>query len=188
MARIEWVKHRLENWALWSATMEGDGLGFSSQAAFLNAGADPGRYRETAVPIDEVEASVTDLAVAHLKLGHGHLHQTLRLFYVKGQGISGTARTMRRAESTVHHHLGQADALIATWFRERNTQRQDKPAQMVVQLLDDQAKTRLLAELAEEKRQLQLRRRPMFVGPPLPPVKRARPTLRLRGKLSSFTT
>jgi hypothetical protein len=180
MARIEWVKQRLENWALWSATMEGGGLGFSSQAAFLNAGADPGRYREAAVPIDEVDASVTDLAVAHLKLGHGHLHQTLRLFYVKGQGITGTARTMRRAESTIHNHLGQADALIAAWFRDRNTNVQAKPAQFVVQLLDEEAKARLLATLAEEKRSLEQRRPPPFVGPPLPPFKRNRPTLKLR--------
>lgn len=180
MARIEWVEQRLQNWALWQAHMMGDGLGYSSQSAFLNAGADPGRYRESSVPIDEVDAAVTDMAVASLKLGHGHLHQTLHLYYLKGMGITGTARAMRRAVSTVHAQLGQADALIATWFRDRNTKRQDKPAQCVVQLLDDQAKARLLSELASERATLAQRRPPVFVGPPAPPFKRNRPKLKLR--------
>jgi hypothetical protein len=38
MARIDWVQTRLENWARWHASMNGGGLGFATQAAFLRRG------------------------------------------------------------------------------------------------------------------------------------------------------
>ena len=65
MARIEWVKQRLENWALFKAREAGGGLGFASQSSFLGE-ADSSRYRESRIPIDDVDASVTDEAVESL--------------------------------------------------------------------------------------------------------------------------
>ena len=35
MARTEWVKLRLDNWALWKAREAGDGRGWATQSAFL---------------------------------------------------------------------------------------------------------------------------------------------------------
>lgn len=164
MARIDWVQHRLENWTRWHATMNGGGLGFATQAAFLNEAVDCDGRQEARIPIDEVEASITNDAVEALKLGHGHLHQTLRLFYLKGEGIKGTARTMRRAESTIHAQLGQADALLATWFTER--------------------KRRKEAEGEALRKQIEAAR-PAYTMVALPaPPKRKRGTLKLRG----FTT
>lgn len=118
MARIEWVKHRLENWARWKVREAGGGLGFASQSSFLNE-FNGDRYREALIPVDEVDASVTDQAVESLKLGHGHLHVTLHCVYVEGIGIRETARRMARAESTVKAQLDRADVLLQQWFNDR---------------------------------------------------------------------
>lgn len=134
MARIDWVHHRLENWARWHATMNGGGLGFASQAVFLSEVVDCDRQLQARIPIDEVDGGVTHEAVEALKLGHGHLHQTLRLYYLRGEGIKGTARMMRRAESTIHAQLGQADALLATWFNERKRRKEGEAARLRQQI------------------------------------------------------
>ena len=119
MARIEWVKQRLENWARWHERAAGGGLGFASQSSFLKD-VDSSRYREAWVPVDEVEAGVTDKGVATLRAsGRSHLYRTLELIYLKGVGIKVTARSIDRAESTVHAHLEQADAWLSEWFGER---------------------------------------------------------------------
>lgn len=124
MARIEWVKQRLENWALWKARESGGGLGFSSTTSFLHE-VDSSRYREAKIPIDEVDASVTDQGVELLKLGNGHLYETLHLVYIAGVGIRATAARMCRAESTIKSHLDQADHRLASWFLERKRQQQE---------------------------------------------------------------
>lgn len=131
MARIEWVKHRLENWALWHERGRGGGLGFNRQAAFLRECVDGGRDEGARVPVDEVEASVTHQAVESLKLGNGHLYKTLQLIYLRGVGIKQAALDMRRAESTIKAQLEQADARLAAWFGER--QRQQMAARVAYQ-------------------------------------------------------
>lgn len=135
MARIDWVQTRLDNWARWHATMNGGGLGFATQSAFLNDPAGSDGVQEARIPIDEIEGSITNDAVEDLKLGYGHLHQTLRLFYLKGEGIKGTARIMRRAESTIKAQLAQADALLAVWFTERK-RRKEAEAQRLRQQIE----------------------------------------------------
>jgi len=120
VARIEWVEQRLRNWALWHERAAGGGLGFASQASFLKEAAS-GR-RESHVPCDEVEAGVTDKAVASIKDPHPHLFDTLTVFYLEGRGISGSAAARRCAVSTIHAHLAQADAYLARWFTERKQQ------------------------------------------------------------------
>ncbi len=121
MARIEWVKQRLENWALWKVRERSGGLGFASRSSFLRE-VDSSRYREAIVPVDEVDAALTEQAVEALKLGHGHLHKTLHCIYVDGIGIKGTARVMARAESTIKAQLDQADHLLKRWFDTRAEQ------------------------------------------------------------------
>jgi hypothetical protein len=123
VARIEWVQQRLENWALWHERNAGGGRGFAPQASFLSE-VDSSRYRESHVPVDEVEAGVTNEGVASLKPDHEHLHRTLQLVYLADAGIKGTAKAVQRSESTVHAHLSQADALLAQWFTDRKRARE----------------------------------------------------------------
>ena len=115
MARIEWVKHRLNNWAIWKARESAGGLGFSKQNVLLALGQGD-RYRESVVPVDDVDASTTDVAVESLRAGKGHLYLTLQLVYVKGVGHQEAARTMGRAESTIKANLEHADQALREWF------------------------------------------------------------------------
>lgn len=114
MARIEWIKQRLHNWALWKAKENASGLGYAGTSILLAERVDCDRT--THLPIDESDAAITDTAVTSLKLGKGHLYKTMEHYYLRGQGITGTARAMQRAESTIHAHLDQADNALREWF------------------------------------------------------------------------
>lgn len=114
MARIEWVKTRLNNWALWKARENSGGLGFSKQSVLLSEPVD--RYREVQMPVDEVDASTTDQAVESLRQGKGHLYLTLQLVYVKGVGHRKAAEMMCRAESTIKANIDAADHCLRDWF------------------------------------------------------------------------
>lgn len=118
MARIEWIKHRLDNWALWKAREVGDGRGWATQSAFLGT-FDSDRYREARVPIDEVEAAVTNQAVEALVPDRDHLYRTLQGIYPLGLGIQETARQEGVAISTIKARLDQADHALRIWFNER---------------------------------------------------------------------
>lgn len=118
MARIEWVKQRLNNWALWKVQEGSGGMGFASQSSFLNSA--PGESRpEARIPIDEIDASVTNEAVESLKVPRPHLYRVLQCMYPRGIGAKATARECECAESTVYSLLSVADGVLANWFRER---------------------------------------------------------------------
>lgn len=119
MARIEWVKQRLDNWARWKEREQSHGLGFYSQSAFLRVAVDSGGYREASIPVDDVEARQTDDAVQSLLADHGHLHRTLVLIYLEDSGIKAAALRLVCAESTVKARLDQADHLVAAFLRMR---------------------------------------------------------------------
>ena len=124
MARIEWVKHRLDNWALWKDRESHGGLGYATQSVLLSDAVD--RYRETPLPVDEVDAATTNTAVESLRAGRSHLYKTLQLIYVEGIGIRETARKMMRAESTVKANLDAADHALSQWFGERAEKQKEK--------------------------------------------------------------
>lgn len=123
MARIDWVKYRLNNWALWKEREASGGLGFYTQSAFLNEVATSDRYRESIIPVDDVDASITNEAVESLKPERSHLYQTLQHIYPKGLGIKETARRLGRVESTIKAQLEQADRVLSDWFGERAEKR-----------------------------------------------------------------
>jgi DNA-directed RNA polymerase specialized sigma24 family protein len=126
MARIEWVKHRLDNWARWKEREQRHGLGFYSQSAFLRVAVDGSGYRETSIPVDDVEARQTDDAVQALLTEHSHLHRTLVLIYLEDAGIRAAALRLACAESTVKARLEQADHHIATFLRLRSQEQEAK--------------------------------------------------------------
>lgn len=117
MARIEWVKQRLDNWARWKEREQRHGLGFYTQSAFLRVAVDSGGYREPEIPVDDVEAASTDEAVQSLLGSHPHLHRTLVLIYLEDAGQQVAAVKLSCALSTVKARLEQADHLIATHLR-----------------------------------------------------------------------
>lgn len=119
MARIEHIKHRLNNWALWRARRDNHGLGFPSQniLAVWGAGVEQSqKNRESVIPVLHLEAEETDKAVESLKVGKSHLYETLLCIYVRDLGVSGTARRIGRAPSSVHAQLEAADRAIDAWL------------------------------------------------------------------------
>lgn len=124
MARIEWIKLRLDNWALWKVREASGGLGFATQSVLLANVVDSERV--IPLPVDEIDAEKTNQAVESLKLGRGHLYVTLHFIYIKGIGIRETARQMSRAESTVKANLDAADHALRDWF---NAKREADDAQ-----------------------------------------------------------
>lgn len=118
MARIEWIKLRLNNWALWKVREASGGLGWATQSSFLND-FNACSSRESRVPVDEVDASVTDQAVESLKVTHQHLYETLQLIYPLGIGVRESARRIGIGESSVRARLDHADAVLRDWFNAR---------------------------------------------------------------------
>lgn len=103
--------------------MAGGGLGFASQAAFLNDA--PGSSeREARIPVDEIEASVTHDAVQSLREARPHLFAVLQCMYPLGLGVSGTCRRLGCERSNVYALLDAADRVLAAWFTERAEKQQ----------------------------------------------------------------
>jgi hypothetical protein len=104
MARLEHIKRRLDNWALWRIRLDSGGHGYARQnvlAAVYDVWSRT-TYCGAAIPHFDQDAEETDRAVQALKLGRGHLYVTLDCIYLKDLGVNGTARKMRRSVSTVH--------------------------------------------------------------------------------------
>lgn len=132
MARIEHIKRRLNNWALWRERRDNHGLGFASRNMLANwmaaAGESGSKNRESTMPILHMEAEETDQAVQALKLGKGHLFKTLELVYLRNKGATEAARIMGRSPSTVHAQLDQADRCIALWLEDKARVREEQVA------------------------------------------------------------
>jgi hypothetical protein len=119
VARIEYIKFRLNNWALWKARENAGGLGFATRSVMF---AEPsGGYRESIVPVDEVDASVTNDAVESLKGAQRHLYDVLQAFYTSSDAGSakGVAMRLSKGASTISANLDQADLILLIWFRQR---------------------------------------------------------------------
>ena len=127
MARLEYIRQRLENWALWKVRQKDGGLGFHTRSVLAMDVWDAGSYNNNHIPHLELEAERTNDAVEALRLGRGHLYVTLCHYYIDGLGIKETARVMSRGESTIRAQLEQADhavaALLSAQHEERERQR-----------------------------------------------------------------
>jgi DNA-directed RNA polymerase specialized sigma24 family protein len=126
MARIEWVKQRLNNWALWKEREGRGSLGFYTASAFTKMVVDTSGYRELMSTVDDIEAQATDEAVQSLLGDHAQLHRTLVLIYLEDTGIRRAAGLLACAESTVKARLEQADHHIATFLRIRAQARENQ--------------------------------------------------------------
>jgi hypothetical protein len=114
MARIEWIKHRLNNWALWKERESRGGLGFATRSVLLAEPRDG--YRESIMPIDDIDAGLTNTAVESLRPARVHLYDTLQCIYILDTGIKGAALRLGKAESTIKAQLDSADHALSAWF------------------------------------------------------------------------
>jgi hypothetical protein len=117
MARIEWIEHRLLNWARWKMQRGGGvgGLGYAS-VNLIGALSGGGRQHcaETVVPTNEIEAAATDAAIS--RLHPGGLALAVREHYTGRGGIKDQARRLCCAESTLHARIAQAHRQLADHF------------------------------------------------------------------------
>ncbi len=118
MARIEWVRHKLENWGRWCQMQADGGLGYPKQSAFARLGG-RGSRAEAVIPVTAIDASEVDQAVNALRLSQSHLYKVLTLTYAQGLPRHLVAKKLARAESTVQRNLEDADHALARWFTER---------------------------------------------------------------------
>jgi len=128
MARIEWVKQRLYNWALWLERGGNGARGFYTSSSFTWDAVDTSGYRSLTIPVDEVEAAETDLAVESLRADKPHLFRTIEVIYIEGDGIRHAALKLACAESTVKARLEQVDREIQLWLRKRAEERERRQA------------------------------------------------------------
>lgn len=131
MARIQWVALRLNNWALYKAAETSGGLGFKTSSAYLTVKVDGG-YRDSAIPVDETDAAVTDLAVESMRVGRAYLVDTLYCCYITHPAYNDAAPRTRQAQvlgcavSTVASRLDEADRALQSWFANRQYQQYAK--------------------------------------------------------------
>lgn len=125
MARIDWVRQRLEAWSRWSRSRESAALGYPTKSSFLRVGSS-GTASGSAVPVTDIEASITDDAVTAMRFTHPHLWLTLKCHYIDGHEIKRVALRLCKAESTIKAHLEQADHRIAAWLDERSSKKLQK--------------------------------------------------------------
>lgn len=116
MARIEYIKHRLDNWALWKARERGGGLGYATTSVLLMDRVDQSREINLYSTIDETDAALTNAAVESLKPTRPQLYERIYWIYIDDLGIRGAARRGQCAESTIKASLDQADHALQAWF------------------------------------------------------------------------
>lgn len=119
MARLDHIKRRLDNWAMWKERGTSGGLGFATRSILLSETWSRGSYNGMIIPVMEAEAEETDKAVQALKLARPQLYVTIECIYLRDLGIKATAQRTQRAESTIKAQLGQADHAVAGWLNDR---------------------------------------------------------------------
>jgi hypothetical protein len=118
MARIEYIKNRLENWGRWCQQGESGSLGYPRQSSIARLIA-PSGCSDAAIPLSSIDASEIDDAVTALRFTQSHLHMVLTLTYAKGLPRHQVAAKMGKADSTISSNLDAADRAIDRWLVDR---------------------------------------------------------------------
>lgn len=128
MARIEHIKRRLDNWALWKARLNSSGLGFHSVNVLAVDVWNRNSYNGSVIPHIDQEGEETDQAVEAMKPDRRHLYETLHAYYLQDLGVQLIARRLGKNPSTIHSHFSQADHFIAAWLQEQARVKEEKEA------------------------------------------------------------
>ncbi|WKB52299.1 hypothetical protein [Eleftheria terrae] len=123
MARIDWIEHRLLNWARWRLTRGSAGLGYGTSvlASLAMLGGGRSEYREAIIPITDCDAAEMDDAV---KLLPSELKAAVLEYYLGEGGMRAKAARLCCTEKTVHNRVDQAQRRLADHF----TARKDRAA------------------------------------------------------------
>lgn len=121
MARIEWVEHRLLNWARWKLCRGSGMLGFA-KVNYAEASSGRDGYVDARIPISDVDADETDQCIG--QLNPPVLAETVSRFYLDPGGIKDKARRLCCAEATVYARVDQAHRQLGTLLAERQRRRE----------------------------------------------------------------
>lgn len=121
MARIEWVEHRLQNWARWRLGSGGGSLGYSASRPTPEGVVLREPYAEVPIPVSEIEASDTDALVSRLP---GELRRTVEEWYVGTGTLAEKLARLCCAARTLHDRIDRAHRIIAEHLHAKR-QRQD---------------------------------------------------------------
>lgn len=132
MARIEWVKAKLDNWARWVVQRETGGSGYPKQSPFARAGG-VSVSTESIIPVDDIDASRTHDQVERLRLHHSPLWLAIQCHYVgdpqaparrrRPMSTDEIAHRMYLTRRAVQQRLEVADAKLAESMNERDGRR-----------------------------------------------------------------
>ncbi|HEX5486511.1 MAG TPA: hypothetical protein VFX23_10995 [Limnobacter sp.] len=114
--KSEYIEHKLANWGNWMRKRADNGLGYGQSPVArlmgVSARVEPG----SVVPVDEVEASLTDSAIQSLP-------RQLRLFaqwwYVEQLPVRQCAHRAGCGTATVNVRLGEVRHGVDVWFKRR---------------------------------------------------------------------
>lgn len=111
MAKIEWVHHRLERWALWKSKGGTLGGASSSCAMWQNVQVDCPDRTDAPIPIDEIECGRTDQAILLLPEPLG---LTTACYYLHDSGR--TRAQLGISSSLLSQRIDQAHRLLVDLF------------------------------------------------------------------------
>lgn len=136
MARLEYIRQRLEEWAIWKTRDDAGARGYASSSVLLNITTcfSRGSYNGMLIPVFEERSAETDLAVESLKLRRSHLYATLDYIYLQELGIPMTALKMCRAQSTIKAQLEAADHAIAEFLENRANEAEKRRVMVAYEL------------------------------------------------------
>ena len=128
MAKHEWVRDALDNWARWLDQSERGGLGYPRQAALARL-MPSGTCADTMhVPVDDLAARRLHEAIESMRFSKPQLWLVVHLRWVGdprvdkrlrggAMSVSETARAMNQAASTVYAYVSEAVELLALKLR-----------------------------------------------------------------------
>lgn len=128
MAKHEWVRTGLDNWARWLEQSQRGQLGFPRQAALARLMPSSTCSDSMHVPVDDLAARRLHEAIESMRFSKPQLWLVIHLQWVgdvrqpKGErggplSISETARAMNKAASTVYAYTAQAVEMLAVKLR-----------------------------------------------------------------------
>lgn len=128
MARIEHIKRKLDNWALWKSRLDSGGLGFHSVNILAVDVWGRNSYGGCQIPHLDQDAEEVDKAVQEMQEAERHLYATVHDYYLADLGVSEIARRQGKGPSTIHAHLGHADRFVDAWLQEQQRLREEREA------------------------------------------------------------
>lgn len=123
MARIDWIEHRLLNWARWKLSYGGGALGYASVPLGVVTVGERSTADEAPIPINDIEAGETDDAVKRLP---SELRATVVEYYTGRGGEQDHLRVLCCARATLHARVDRAHRLLADHFTARKDRAEEE--------------------------------------------------------------